>query len=284
MTRTILLYTIVCVLAFSSGCKKNRQQNYSRANIATNSEITNGNMSDSDQCDNKTPSNNVYDTTVYDTNGISGFVNLTDIVPDAILEIRYFSTFNFVGSRIDGYLQPTALLTREAADSLQAVSEELKSQGYRLKIFDAYRPQMAVNHFVRWGKDLKDTLMRQYFYPHIDKSKLFILGYIASHSGHSRGSTVDLTLFDMNSEKEVDMGGTFDWFGQESHPDCGGSLKTFKYRSNDTLTSEQFNNRMILRKAMVKHGFRPYDNEWWHFTLRNEPYPNTYFKFPVREL
>lgn len=220
----------------------------------------------------------------YDTTGISGFVNLADVVPDVILEIRYFSTYNFVGRRIDGYLQPTALLSRRAADSLKAVSNDLAKQGYRLKIFDAYRPQMAVDHFARWGKTLDDTLMRQYFYPRVNKRYLFSLGYISHHSGHSRGSTVDLTLFDMAKGKEVDMGGTFDWFGSESHTSCGGDAATGTYRKNDTITYEQFQNRMILRRAMVRHGFRPYENEWWHFTLRGEPYPNTYFKFPVREI
>ena len=214
----------------------------------------------------------------------SQFVAITDVVPDAILEIRYYGTYNFVGTRIDGYLQPTALLTREAADSLRAVSDELVAKGYRLKIYDAYRPQMGVDHFVRWGKDLDDTLMKPYFYPNETKDSLFIKDYIATHSGHSRGSTVDLTLFDMRTEKEVDMGGTFDWFGRESHPDCGGNPTTGEWRRNDTITAPQFANRMILRKAMLSHGFKPYDCEWWHFTLENEPFPETYFKFPVREL
>ena len=212
----------------------------------------------------------------------SDFVAITDVVPDAILEIRYYGTYNFVGARIDGYEQPTALMTRQAADSLRAVSDDLVKQGYRLKIYDAYRPQRGVDHFVRWGKDLNDTLMKTYFYPNETKDSLFIKDYIATHSSHSRGSTVDLTLFDMRTEKEVDMGGTFDWFGRESHPDCGGNPTTGKWRSNDTLTAQQFAGRMILRKAMLRHGFKPYDCEWWHFTLKNEPYPDTYFTFPVK--
>ena len=214
----------------------------------------------------------------------SAFVNITDVVPDVILEIRYFGTYNFVGARIDGYLQPTALLTREAADSLKAVSDDLKAQGYRLKIYDAYRPQCGVDHFVRWGKDLSDTLMKRYFYPNECKDSLFIKDYIATRSGHSRGSTLDLTLFDMRTEKEADMGGTFDWFGRESHPDCGGNPETGTYRQNDTITAQQFENRMILRRAMLAHGFKPYDCEWWHFTLKNEPFPDTYFDIPVKEL
>ena len=209
-------------------------------------------------------------------------VTITDVVPDVILEIRYYSTYNFVGARVDGYLEPTALLTREAVDSLKAVSDDLNAQGYRLKIYDAYRPQMAVSHFVRWAKDLNDTAMKPYFYPGVDKSRLFELGYIAQKSGHSRGSTVDLTLVDMATGKEVDMGGAFDWFGPESHPDCGGNPETMEYRQNDTITAEQFHNRMTLRAAMLRHGFKPLDSEWWHFTLKNEPYPDTYFTFPVK--
>ena len=199
----------------------------------------------------------------------SDFVLLSEAVPDAILEIRYYSTYNFVGDRIDGYEEPVALLTKEAADALKEVSDDLEEQGYRLKIFDAYRPQMAVDNFVEWAEDVDDTKMKDYFYPELDKSVLFDQGYIAEHSGHSRGSTVDLTLFDMETEKEVDMGGTFDYFGELSHPDYTG------------ITDEQYENRMILRNAMMKHGFKPLDEEWCHFTLEDEPYPDTYFTFPV---
>ena len=223
-------------------------------------------------------------------NNSSQFVNITDVVPDVILEIRYFGTYNFVGRRIDGYLQPTALMTKRAADSLKAVSDDVMRMGYRLKIYDAYRPQMAVDHFVRWAADIPDTMMRQYFYPEVDKSLLFIQGYIAAKSGHTRGSTIDLTLFDMATEKEVDMGGTFDWFGPESHPDFCGNPETGEYTGDNSaspagrsITAEQFANRMILRKAMLRHGFKPLDSEWWHFTLRNEPYPDTYFTFPVQQ-
>ena len=218
------------------------------------------------------------------TDDASQFVNLADAVPDAILEIRYYSTYNFVGTRVDSYLEPIALLTRQAADSLRAVSDDLKQMGYRLKIFDAYRPQCAVDHFVRWGADVNDTLMKPYFYPDVPRDRLFELGYIAEKSGHTRGSTVDLTLFDMATEKEVDMGGTFDWFGLESHPDFGGNPNTGEYKANGRITAEQFHNRMILREAMLRHGFKPIDEEWWHFTLKNEPFPSTYFTFPVKRL
>lgn len=203
------------------------------------------------------------------SNDPTDFVSISEAVPDAILEIRYYSTYNFVGDRIDGYEEPMAFITKEAAKALKEASDELVSKGYRLKIYDAYRPQSAVTNFVRWAKDTDDTRMKEYFYPRLDKDQLFPQGYIAEHSGHSRGSTVDLTLFDMKTEKEVDMGGTFDYFGEESHPDYKG------------VTKEQYANRMLLREVMVKHGFKPLDEEWWHFTLENEPYPNTYFTFPV---
>ena len=218
----------------------------------------------------------------------SDFVPITDVVPDAILEIRYYGTYNFVGSRIDGYLAPTALLTKEAAAALKAVSDDVVSQGYRLKIYDAYRPQKGVDHFVRWAADVTDTKMKPYFYPDLDKSVLFEQEYIMEKSGHTRGSTVDLTLFDMATEKELDMGGTFDWFGPESHPDFCGNPETGEYTGDNSkspagrsISPEQFAHRMILRKAMLDHGFKPLDTEWWHFTLREEPFPDTYFTFPV---
>ncbi len=219
----------------------------------------------------------------------SQFVNVTDVVPDVILEIRYYGTYNFVGARIDGYEAPTALLTKQAANALKAVSDDVVKQGYRLKIYDAYRPQKGVDHFVRWAADINATEMKEYFYPDLDKSVLFDQEYIMAKSGHTRGSTVDLTLFDMKTEKELDMGGTFDWFGPESHPDFCGNPETGEYTGDNSkspkgrsITAQQFANRMILRRAMLKHGFKPLDTEWWHFTLENEPFPNTYFEFEVK--
>lgn len=208
----------------------------------------------------------------------SQFALITDVVPDAILEIRYFSTYNFIGNRIPGYEQPVALLTRQAADSLRAVSDDLVRQGYRLKIFDAYRPQCAVDYFMEWAQDTSDIRMKEYFYPELDKSVLVPREYVAEKSGHTRGSTVDLTLFDMKLEKEVDMGCTYDYFGLASHPDKLPGQEIGAYKP---ITEQQYNNRMILREAMLRHGFKPYDCEWWHFTLRDEPFPDIYFNFPV---
>ena len=199
----------------------------------------------------------------------SGFVLLADYVPQVIQEIRYYSTYNFIGERIDGYEEPCALLTLEAARALKAVSGEAAAQGFRLKIFDAYRPARAVRHFELWGIEDLDLRMKPFFYPDLEKGELFALGYIARRSTHSRGSTVDLTLLDMKSGKELDMGSPFDLFSEISHPDYRG------------ITEEQFENRMMLRNLMVRSGFDPIDCEWWHFTLQDEPYPDTYFDFPV---
>ena len=199
----------------------------------------------------------------------SGFVVLADFVPGIVQEIRYHSTYNFIGDRIDGYEEPCALLTKEAARALKAVSNEVMVQGYRLKIFDAYRPACAVRHFVLWGIEDLDLRMKPFFYPELEKQELFAKGYIASQSSHSRGSAVDLTLLDMKTGKELDMGSPFDLFSPVSHPDYRG------------ITPEQYENRMVLRRAMLRSGFAPIDCEWWHFALENEPYPDTYFEFPV---
>ncbi|MBO4318762.1 MAG: M15 family metallopeptidase [Mailhella sp.] len=203
----------------------------------------------------------------------SGFVAVADVIPDLIEEIRYYSDYNFVGERIDGYEQPRALLTREAAEALRAAADDLRPLGFRLKIYDAYRPQEAVDHFVRWAKNPDDQRMKRDFYPETDKGKLFSRGYIASRSGHSRGSTVDLTIVDAATGTDADMGGSFDWFGTRSHADY-----------TEGLTKEQIKNRAVLRDAMLRHGFKGIRTEWWHYTLKNEPYPKTYFTFPVKSL
>ena len=199
----------------------------------------------------------------------SRFVLLAEFVPSIIQEIRYYSTYNFIGDRIDGYEEPCAVLTKEAARALKSVSNELNVMGYRLKVFDAYRPVIAVKHFVMWGIEDTDIRMKPFFYPDLEKEELFMKGYIATRSSHSRGSTVDLTLLDMKTGKEVDMGSPFDRFSEVSHPDYKG------------ITKEQYDNRMLLQSVMMRNGFEPFDTEWWHFTLRDEPFPDTYFEFPV---
>ncbi len=199
----------------------------------------------------------------------SGFVLLAEHVPWIIQEIRYYSAYNFIGERIDGYEEPCAIVTKEAARALKSVSKELYVQGYCLKVFDAYRPACAVKHFMMWGIEDLDLRMKPFFYPDLQKQEIFSRGYIASKSSHSRGSTVDLTLLEMATGREVDMGSPFDLFSERSHPDHKG------------VTEEQYDNRMRLQKVMLRSGFEPLDCEWWHFTLGDEPYPDTYFEFPV---
>lgn len=201
----------------------------------------------------------------------SNFVIVSKIIPDVLLDIRYHTSFNFVGKRVDGYEEPIAILTKQAALALKKVNDKAMALGYRLKLFDCYRPQMAVNHFIRWAKDIDDVSTKKYFYPDVDKTKLFELGFVAEKSSHTRGSTVDLTLFDMAAQKDIDMGGTFDFFGTISW-----ALNT------EGINETQIENRKLLRELMVDAGFIPLKEEWWHFTLENEPYPDTYFNFPVR--
>ena len=183
------------------------------------------------------------------------FSYVQEKIPTIEQELRYFSSNNFIGEVIDGYLAPKAILTTKATLALNQVQEELKSFNLGLKVFDAYRPQKAVDHFVRWGRDLEDTKQKAIYYPNILKKNLFREGYIAEKSGHSRGSTVDLTIID--------------FFGVVSHVNY------------EKISTQQRANRMLLNQVMLKHGFKAYAEEWWHFTLKNEPYKKTYFNFDV---
>ena len=222
------------------------------------------------------------------------FVHIEEIIPDALMDIRYCGDHNFLGVRVDGYEKPSCLLTRRAAEALAGVQKELRPFGLTVKIYDCYRPQRAVDHFVRWAKDVADTKTREEFYPTIDKRNLFRDGYIAGRSSHSRGSTVDLTLVALPApvqppyasgdalkacylpagvrfaDNSLDMGTGFDCFNELSHPD------------NPNIAPAQRSHRLLLKTLMDKYGFNNYDKEWWHFTLRNEPYPDTYFNFPVK--
>ena len=199
------------------------------------------------------------------------FVYIKDVIPNAQLEMRYNSHNNFIGRRINGYLKPKAILTEEAAQALKEVAAGLKQYGFGIKIFDAYRPQRAVDNFVKWAKDLDDTTMKSKYYPDVAKKDLFKKGYIAARSSHSRGSTVDLTIVSLQEDtvKELDMGSGFDYFSKTSWP------------ISKEVTAEQRAHRLLLRLIMIKHGFVPYSREWWHFTYGKEPYPETYFDFPV---
>ena len=199
----------------------------------------------------------------------AAFVDAAAMVPGLIADMRYAGAHNFVGRPIDGYEAPRCLLTQPAAAALAEVARDLSSRGLHVKVFDCYHPTRAVANFVRWARDLHDVARKAEFYPDVDKRTLFRDGYIASQSGHSRGSTIDLTLAN-DDGRELDMGTPFDFFSPKSWP------------ADPTVTPEEHSNRMLLASAMRRRGFRGYDKEWWHFTLRGEPFPQTYFNFPVK--
>jgi len=198
-----------------------------------------------------------------------GFVLLKNEVPNIELEMRYFGKNNFIGIPIRGYLHNRAILSTNATEAIKEVQKELNSFGLGLKIFDAYRPQKAVDNFVLWGMDLNDTLMKSEYYPSVEKRNLFKEGYIAKKSSHSRGSTLDLTIIDLETKTELDMGSPFDFFGKCS------------WIRHSNITATQRSNRMLLNAIMIKHGFKEYTQEWWHFTLKDEPYPDKYFDFDI---
>ncbi|MFV9550573.1 M15 family metallopeptidase [Algibacter sp. PT7-4] len=198
-----------------------------------------------------------------------GFVYVKDVIPDLEVELRYNTSNNFVGKPINGYFSNKLILTKQTANALKQVHEALQEQNLCLKVYDGYRPQQAVNHFIVWARDLNDTINKHEFYPNVKKRDLFKSGYIASRSGHSRGSTVDLTIIDGNTGKPLDMGSPFDFFGEES------------WVAFADITDKQKGNRQLLQTVMLKFGFRNYPKEWWHFTLRGELFPKTYFDFVI---
>lgn len=198
-----------------------------------------------------------------------GFVYAKNIIPDLDVELRYFSTNNFVGDTIDGYKSNKLIITNETAQALKKVQHDLHQKNLCLKVYDGYRPQRAVNHFMLWAKDLNDTINKQQFYPDVEKRYLFREEYIATRSGHSRGSTLDLTIIDGITSEPLDMGSPYDFFGKES------------WVNYDDLTETQKANRQLLQEVMLKHNFRNYAKEWWHFTLRWESFPDTYFDFEI---
>lgn len=197
----------------------------------------------------------------------SDFQAIYTVIDDAVYDLRYYSSNNFTGNKINGYNAPIAYMTKEALNALSIAADDLRKQGYRLLIWDTYRPQKAVDNFVEWINNPNDVGDKS-FYPNLKKSDLLAGQYIMEKSGHTRGSTVDLTIIKKDGSF-VDMGGSFDLFSEISHPD---------YKK---LTREQKKNRKILRNAMLKAGFKGLESEWWHYTLKNEPYPDTYFNFDV---
>ena len=221
-------------------------------------------------------------------------IEITTIIPDVLLDIRYITPYNFIGRSVPGYLAPKCLLTRRAAEALARAQAELAPLGYGLKIYDCYRPQQAVDAFVAWAEDLEDQAMKTEFYPNVDKQNLFRDGYIAARSGHSRGSTVDLTLvrlppaeqpaFDPSAPQrscENPAGERFDDNGVEMGTgfDCFSPLS---HTLNPAIPEPAHGYRLLLKGTMERHGFRNLAEEWWHFTLIDEPYPDTWFDFPVR--
>ena len=198
------------------------------------------------------------------------FVDAATVVDGLVIDMRYFGVDNFVGKRVDGYEAPRCLLTRRAAAALSTAQRDLAGRGLGLKVLDCYRPRRAVAHFVRWARDLADVTRKADYYPDIDKRNLFRLGYIAERSGHSRGSTVDITLVQRAGGGDPDMGTPFDFFSPKSWP------------SDISVNTMARRNRALLAAAMARAGFQAYAKEWWHFTLRNETFPASYFDFPVR--
>tara|TARA_B100001063_G_scaffold121321_1_gene113267 strand:+ start:64 stop:726 length:663 start_codon:yes stop_codon:yes gene_type:complete len=199
------------------------------------------------------------------------FIDIKEYIPSITIDLKYSSDDNFTGRVVNGYESPKCLLTFEAASSLRNIQTILNKSGYSLKIYDAYRPQRSVNHFINWSKNQSDTLKKSYYYPNLAKSTLFKLGYIASKSSHSRGSTVDITLVEISSGKEIDMGSPYDFFGLESSHDY------------ENISITQKNNRKLLLDVMTKNGFSSYSKEWWHYTFIDEPFPTTYFDFTTNK-
>ena len=199
-----------------------------------------------------------------------GFVHVADVIPGIHEDVRYFTSNNFIGEPIRGYDAARCILTYPAAQALAQVQTQAALFGLGLTLFDCYRPQRAVDHFVAWSKNLDDQRHKAEYYPDVAKDRLFVEGYIAERSGHSRGSTVDLTLVDLATGQPLDMGTPFDYFGPASAP--GSTLVSAEARAN----------RLALQQLMQGAGFKPLPEEWWHFTLIREPFPTTYFDFPVR--
>ena len=211
----------------------------------------------------------IFYSTSFNNNLEAGFVYLNDIDDSIVVNLKYYSSENFTGQFVEGYHSNNAILTKESALALSNAQDDFNKLGYSLILYDAYRPQRAVNFFVQWSKNLNDTINKRIYYPNIKKSELFELGYIAYKSGHSRGSTVDVSLVEISTNKVLDMGTIFDYFGVESH--------TFF----DDISEKQKSNRLILYEIMSNNGFKNYSKEWWHFTLKNEPYQK-YFDFLIK--
>ena len=211
----------------------------------------------------------IFSSAFFNNNLEDGFVYLKDVDDSIIVDLKYYSNENFTAQFVEGYHANTAILTKESAIALSNAQHDFQKLGYSLILYDAYRPQRAVDFFVQWSKNLNDTINKRIYFPNIIKSELFKLGYIAYKSGHSRGSTVDVSLVEISTNKELDMGTIYDYFGVESH--------TFF----DQISENQQANRLLLYEIMSHNGFKNYQKEWWHYTLKNEPFQK-YFNFLVK--
>ena len=212
----------------------------------------------------------LYSSTTHAQDVPDNFIYLAEVIPYVEFDLRYYSDNNFIGQPIPGYHGNALIVSLQAAIALKKVQQDLAYSNFALKFFDAYRPQQAVDYFVRWANDPDDIRMKAQYYPNVDKDELIPKGFIAAKSSHSRGSTVDVTIISLENGQELDMGTPFDLFDQKSWP------------SDTTVSVQQRANRQLLRSVMSKHGFAGLEEEWWHFTLFDEPYPDTYFDFPVK--
>lgn len=271
MKRFFILVLIIANLSLFS-CKSDDAKRETAKQVSPACVSDTANIAD-DKC---TPKDTIEEISKTTSKSIphKGFVYAKDYIPDLIEDLRYNTTNNFMGEPANGYKTNCVILTKEAAMALKSAADELRKMGYVIKVYDAYRPQSAVDHFVRWSKT-SDHRNKAYYYPTLSKTSLFPR-YIAKKSGHSKGSTIDMTICYKDTGKEVDMGSHFDFFGTPSHTTFLGSYAGGK------VTKEHQKNRLLLRNVMIRHGFKPYDNEWWHFTLKNEPYPSQWFNFPVQ--
>lgn len=271
-----ILYFILCATIFGLSSK----------NVRTNSTPERQTTEDSTLLANDSPDSIQANDTIPDSPGpekaqfkepYPGFVYVKDYVPDVIEDIRYSTNNNFMGAVVNGYKSNSAIITKKAAEKLKEAADEFRKDGYVIKIYDSYRPQKAVDHFVRWAKT-SDQKNKANYYPTIAKKNLFPR-YIASKSGHSKGSTLDLTICDAQTKKEVDMGSHFDYFGPPSHTTFLGSYP--EGNADKKVEKKHQDKRLYMKRVMERHGFINYANEWWHYTLKNEPYPHKYFDFDV---
>ena len=274
--RRSIQYFILFAVIFGLSCKNVRTESTAEPSIQEDATLQADDSSEAALINDTIPDSSESQKTQL-TYPHPGFVYVKDYVPDVVEDIRYSTDNNFMGAVVNGYKSNVAIITKEAAERLKEAADELRDDGYVIKIYDSYRPQKAVDHFVRWAKT-SDQKKKANYYPDISKKNLFPR-YIASKSGHSKGSTLDLTICDAMTKVEVDMGSHFDYFGPPSHTMFLGSYQ--EGNAKKKVEKKHQENRLYLKRVMERHGFTNYANEWWHYTLKKEPYPKKYFDFDV---